>query len=542
MKLRYDFQPSQKTYRTFPQKVVQSTGLLDRFDFLKWCCPFCLEKPRSQSRKSSGVPVIRITRPRSPDSDSDSDVEEETKRRDSVGSAGSAGSSTSLTKSQRNAHSCNKSGGDGAADAISLESSVGSGELDIINEEMDEAKDYDSESIESKESLRSKTSIHSKSSSTAKDKTSAKSKSSWRSKDKGSVGGDSKDSRKNSKESLRSSRDSVKDKDSQNEKTRSPMKKLIKHLKRTTSSPSPIGRSGDKRSASTRSTTSLEDDGGKGGGGGGGWRSGSKKFSFTSSSGDWRTRSATVDSRMKQASRDGKSDHKSATSEVIGQGVMKAKGDDARRSATLDKKVLKAMELAEVETDGNPAFKTTATWERKTNDVKTVGPTKAKRDGMIFSHPPSQWEENDSPVKNPEQPLRAPLPYKVNMSAERDDDDDDDDDDDEDDDITMKFKSAHKALRKDSGRETGSEMGLGENELGRTTEEDHKRGPSDHKEWDRCKRGKDAKGRGRKYYPDEDDGEEGGGETTESSPPETPAAKEHVYDSSSTKPSSGFEA
>lgn len=212
MKLRYDFDPSQKTYRTFPQRMVQSTGLADRWSFLRWCCPFCLDKPKARSRASSGVPVIRITRPRSPDSDQDSD--EEVWER-----SGAQGTDHTV----RSPHA----GGwpEPGADEASVGSSVGSGELENIDEEYNDPRDdeVDTDSVWSRSSIKSKESVRSKSSVTD----SVKSKSSL----KGKRG---KDSKKNGKDSSRGSRDSFTEKESV--KTRSPMKKIFKQLKRSTSS------------------------------------------------------------------------------------------------------------------------------------------------------------------------------------------------------------------------------------------------------------------------------------------------------------------
>lgn len=212
MKLRYDFDSSQKTYRTFPQRMVQSTGLADRWSFLRWCCPFCLEKPKARSRASSGVPVIRITRPRSPDSDPESD--EELQWQSNV---------------DRNIDSTVRSPRGGwtepCVDDASVGSSVGSGEMDNFDEEHKYPRDddYDTDSVWSRSSVRSKDSMKSKSSVTDSLKSKSSLKNKW-----------SKDSKKNAKDSSRSSRDSFTDKDST--KTRSPMKKIFKQLKRTASS------------------------------------------------------------------------------------------------------------------------------------------------------------------------------------------------------------------------------------------------------------------------------------------------------------------
>lgn len=63
---------SRRTYKTFPSRIIQSSGIGQRWPFLKWCCPFCFDKPPI-SRRGSSVPVIKVTRARTPDSDSDSD-------------------------------------------------------------------------------------------------------------------------------------------------------------------------------------------------------------------------------------------------------------------------------------------------------------------------------------------------------------------------------------------------------------------------------------------------------------------------------------
>ena len=64
-----------RTYKTFPKRFVQSAGIGHRFPFLRWCCPFCFDKPSIPlSRRGSRVPVIKVTRARTPDSDSDSDL------------------------------------------------------------------------------------------------------------------------------------------------------------------------------------------------------------------------------------------------------------------------------------------------------------------------------------------------------------------------------------------------------------------------------------------------------------------------------------
>ena len=69
------------------QKVVRSTGLLERWAFLAWCCPWGLPG----GRRSSGVPVIRISRPRSPDSE---DEEHSAGRRLQSSGSSSFGSSS----------------------------------------------------------------------------------------------------------------------------------------------------------------------------------------------------------------------------------------------------------------------------------------------------------------------------------------------------------------------------------------------------------------------------------------------------------------
>ncbi|XP_045131665.1 uncharacterized protein DDB_G0283357-like [Portunus trituberculatus] len=238
MKLRYDFDSSQKTYRTFPQRMVQSTGLADRWSFLKWCCPFCLDKPKARSRTSSGVPVIRITRPRSPDSDIESDEELEWQR--------NSGRNTDSTVQSPRDNGWNEPGGD----AGSVTSSIGSGELENIDEEHKYYRedDNDRDSVWSKSSIRSKDSIKSKASVTD----SLKSKSSQKNKR-------NKDSKKNSK----GSRDSIVDKDSN--KTRSPMKKIFKQLKRTTSSGSTSSADSRGDDHTPLKSVSRRDDGRKGG-------------------------------------------------------------------------------------------------------------------------------------------------------------------------------------------------------------------------------------------------------------------------------------
>lgn len=320
MKLRYDFRPSQKTYRTFPQKVVHSTGLADRWSFLRWCCPFCLEKPKSQTRKSS-VPVIRITRPRSPDSDSDSDDGGlgARKREDSFGSVGSSGTDSAVTTSPR----AGRSGFDTGGEDASCEGSMGSGELNMIAEEKDEPKDFETASIESKESVKSKESSKSKHSiwsrSSAKEEDSGKKKLSLKDKEKAAK--NVREARKAGREPLKINRDALKDKDFSKEKPRSPVKKMLKHLKRsvsTSSSSTAMAERGDRRS-SVRSNTSGESCGSNG------------YDSHNAAYVAHRQKAATIDSRG-AAGRGGATGHRSATGEVIGHDVRQARG----KSATLD--------------------------------------------------------------------------------------------------------------------------------------------------------------------------------------------------------------
>ncbi|KAK8751401.1 hypothetical protein OTU49_014622, partial [Cherax quadricarinatus] len=236
MKLRYDFDTTQKSYRTFPQKVAHSTGLADRWSILRWCCPFCLEKPRSRSRKSSGVPVIRITRPRSPDSDPDSEDESEERRSASVGSSGGV-----RTQDTVKCHRVSKRDND-STDLLSHDSNEGSEEFGV-NEEENVLRGCDSDSIVSKESVRSKESVLSKSSVKSKSSIteSVKSKSFVKAKI-------SKDSRTKSKESFKNSHDSLRDKEAVKDKSRSSVRKIFKHLKRGSSAvTSPSGSvKGDK--------------------------------------------------------------------------------------------------------------------------------------------------------------------------------------------------------------------------------------------------------------------------------------------------------
>lgn len=258
MKLRYDFNPSQKTYRTFPQRMVQSTGLADRWSFLRWCCPFCLDKPKARSRASSGVPVIRITRPRSPDSDQDSDEEAEWQR----------GGARDTDPTVRSPHG----GGwtEPGMDEASVGSSVGSGELDNIDEEYNDPREdeRDTDSVWSKSSIKSKESVRSKSSVTD----SVKSKSSL----KGKRG---KDSKKNSKDSVKGSRDSFMDK--------SPMRRIFRQL---------------KRSASTTSTSSNESRGDEHSSGREDGRKGGAKRPSAPSDGRWKSMTmASRGFRSKQA-------------------------------------------------------------------------------------------------------------------------------------------------------------------------------------------------------------------------------------------------
>lgn len=138
-------------------------------------------------------------------------------------------------------------------DEASVGSSVGSGELENIDEEYNDPQDeeIDTDSVWSRSSIKSKDSAKSKSSVTG----SVKSKSSF----KGKKG---KDSKKNERDSLKGSRDSFMDKDSV--KTRSPMKKIFKQLKRSTSSASTSSAEsrGDEQ---TRSSASRRDDSRKSG-------------------------------------------------------------------------------------------------------------------------------------------------------------------------------------------------------------------------------------------------------------------------------------
>nr|XP_053656523.1 synaptotagmin-like protein 5 [Cherax quadricarinatus] len=239
MKLRYDFDTTQKSYRTFPQKVAHSTGLADRWSILRWCCPFCLEKPRSRSRKSSGVPVIRITRPRSPDSDPDSEDESEERRSASVGSSGGV-----RTQDTVKCHRVSKRDND-STDLLSHDSNEGSEEFGV-NEEENVLRGCDSDSIVSKESVRSKESVLSKSSVKSKSSIteSVKSKSFGKAKI-------SKDSRTKSKESFKNSHDSLRDKEAVKDKSRSSVRKIFKHLKRGSSAvTSPSGSvKGDKHTS-----------------------------------------------------------------------------------------------------------------------------------------------------------------------------------------------------------------------------------------------------------------------------------------------------
>lgn len=65
----------QRSYKTFPRRIVQASGVGQRWPLLKWCCPFCFDKPPI-SRRGSRVPVIKVTRARTPDSDSDEQINE----------------------------------------------------------------------------------------------------------------------------------------------------------------------------------------------------------------------------------------------------------------------------------------------------------------------------------------------------------------------------------------------------------------------------------------------------------------------------------
>ncbi|XP_071532960.1 uncharacterized protein [Panulirus ornatus] len=362
MKLRYDFDSSQKTYRTFPQKVAHSTGLADRWSILRWCCPFCLDKPRSRSRKSSGVPVIRITRPRSPDSDQDSEDESE-RRRNSVGSGGSGG----RTRGMEPVVTC-PTGSNWASDSgdvLSQDSSIGSGELDVIDEEYYDRRGDDTDSILSEDSVRSKgkSSVKSKSSVSG----SVKSKESG----KGKM---SKMSKKNSKESFRNSRDSVKDKEGDKDRTRSPVKKILKHLKRSTSSgssSSASGRGGNKRSSSKSKSSVVDDDGPVSQETKTFSSSSSSSFSSAAAQDDRKRKSMTLDG-LGRTSRRGFESQGSATSEVIGHDVM-VKGN---KSATIDGRRVSGMKETSVTSSAageedvkERTYTSSSKWQVKTDEA-----------------------------------------------------------------------------------------------------------------------------------------------------------------------------
>ena len=64
-----------RNYSTFSQKVVHSSGLTYRWSFLKWLCPFCFDRPSPLRTRRGSVPVIKVSKPRSPNS-SDDETEE----------------------------------------------------------------------------------------------------------------------------------------------------------------------------------------------------------------------------------------------------------------------------------------------------------------------------------------------------------------------------------------------------------------------------------------------------------------------------------
>ena len=74
--MKLDGDGGRKTYKTFPKRIVQASGISQKWPFLRWCCPFCFDKPIPPplSRRGSRVPVIKVTRARTPDSDSDSEI------------------------------------------------------------------------------------------------------------------------------------------------------------------------------------------------------------------------------------------------------------------------------------------------------------------------------------------------------------------------------------------------------------------------------------------------------------------------------------
>ena len=65
-----------KTYSTFGQKVVTSSGFQtnNSWSILRWICPFCIESPSPIKTRKGSVPVIKVTRFRSPSTSDEDDA------------------------------------------------------------------------------------------------------------------------------------------------------------------------------------------------------------------------------------------------------------------------------------------------------------------------------------------------------------------------------------------------------------------------------------------------------------------------------------